>query len=238
MDADRARRRWGEERRVGRCLLHPGRPRLRSSRITRTSAGAIVRALIAAGMPAETCGVMRTVDYGHFQGGATSTIWAWWARASRSCSRGSTRGGIWSRWFDGVLMDLGRARSAISASRPELLRSARAGLQARHHDLRCHQGKAGARFPWDYPRLRVSMPTNNWSPTPCGPRCRSRSSSTPVSAVTTRANGSARSWSTAACCRTSRSRSSTERTASRPLAHVRDQALVQAGRPSAASASR
>ena len=78
-------------------------------RIAGTSAGAIVGALIAAGMPPEDLQrVMRTVDYGHFQDeGFVDHLGLVGKGISILFEKGIYEGRDLVEWLDGILMDLG-----------------------------------------------------------------------------------------------------------------------------------
>ena len=116
-------------------------------RIAGTSAGAIVGALIAAGMPPEDLQrVMRTVDYGHFQDeGFVDHLGLVGKGISILFEKGIYEGRYLVEWLDGILMDLGaRTFGDLRIEDPNSSLPHRAGLQARHHDLRRHPRQAGA----------------------------------------------------------------------------------------------
>ena len=115
-------------------------------RIAGTSAGAIVGALIAAGMePEELKGVMRTVDYGRFEDeGFIDHLGLVGKGASILFEKGIYEGRYLVEWLDGSSQPR-RAHVRRPAHRgPELLAPAREGVQARRDDVRRHPGRTGA----------------------------------------------------------------------------------------------
>ena len=123
-------------------------------RIAGTSAGAIVGALIAAGMPPEDLQrVMRSVDYGHFQDeGFVDHLGLVGKGISILFEKGIYEGRYLVEWLDGILMDLGaRTFGDLRIEDPNSsLPSERAyKLVIMTSDVT--RGRL-VRLPWDYPR--------------------------------------------------------------------------------------
>ena len=123
-------------------------------RIAGTSAGAIVGALIAAGMPPEDLQrVMRTVDYGHFQDeGFVDHLGLVGKGISILFEKGIYEGRYLVEWLDAILMDLGartfgdlRIEDPNSSLPPERAYK----LVIMTSDVT--RGRL-VRLPWDYPR--------------------------------------------------------------------------------------
>ena len=123
-------------------------------RIAGTSAGAIVGALIAAGMPPEDLQrVMRTVDYGHFQDeGFVDHLGLVGKGISILFEKGIYEGRYLVEWLDAILMDLGartfgdlRIEDPNSSLPPELAYK----LVIMTSDVT--RGRL-VRLPWDYPK--------------------------------------------------------------------------------------
>ena len=123
-------------------------------RIAGTSAGAIVGALIAAGMPPEDLQrVMRTVDYGHFQDeGFVDHLGLVGKGISILFEKGIYEGRYLVEWLDGILMDLGartfgdlRIEDPNSSLPPERAYK----LVIMTSDVT--RGRL-VRLPWDYPK--------------------------------------------------------------------------------------
>ena len=123
-------------------------------RIAGTSAGAIVGALIAAGMPPEDLQrVMRTVDYGHFQDeGFVDHLGLVGKGISILFEKGIYEGRYLVEWLDSILMDLGartfgdlRIEDPNSSLPPERAYK----LVIMTSDVT--RGRL-VRLPWDYPK--------------------------------------------------------------------------------------
>src|SRR6187431_3358788 len=123
-------------------------------RIAGTSAGAIVGALIAAGMPPEDLQrVMRTVDYGHFQDeGFVDHLGLVGKGISILFEKGIYEGRYLVEWLDAILMDLGartfgdlRIEDPNSSLPPERAYK----LVIMTSDVT--RGRL-VRLPWDYPK--------------------------------------------------------------------------------------
>jgi NTE family protein len=123
-------------------------------RIAGTSAGAIVGALIAAGMPPEDLQrVMRSVDYGHFQDeGFVDHLSLVGKGISILFEKGIYEGRYLVEWLDGILMDLGartfgdlRIEDPNSSLPPERAYK----LVIMTSDVT--RGRL-VRLPWDYPK--------------------------------------------------------------------------------------
>ena len=123
-------------------------------RIAGTSAGAIVGALIAAGMPPEDLQrVMRSVDYGHFEDeGFVDHLGLVGKGISILFEKGIYEGRYLVEWLDGILMDLGartfgdlRIEDPNSSLPPERAYK----LVIMTSDVT--RGRL-VRLPWDYPK--------------------------------------------------------------------------------------
>ena len=123
-------------------------------RIAGTSAGAIVGALIAAGMPPEDLQrVMRSVDYGHFQDeGFVDHLGLVGKGISILFEKGIYEGRYLVEWLDAILMDLGartfgdlRIEDPNSSLPPERAYK----LVIMTSDVT--RGRL-VRLPWDYPK--------------------------------------------------------------------------------------
>ena len=189
-------------------------------RIAGTSAGAIVGALIAAGMsPGDLKGVMREIDYGRFEDkGFIDHLGLVGKGASLLFEKGIYEGSYLRAFMDEQLKALGvetfgDLRIDDPGASPGDATSYR--LVVMTSDVtraRLRPVAVGLRAV----RARPRRPSG--SPTRSARRCRSRSSTSRSAsrAATPRARRRPGTWSTAACCRTSRSRCSIARTGSRP----------------------
>ncbi len=187
-------------------------------RIAGTSAGAIVGALIAAGMPPEDLKrMMRTVDYGQFQDeGFIDHLGMVGKGISILFEKGIYEGRYLVEWLDGILMRPRRAHVRRSPHRgPQLLAAAGRAYKLVIMTSDVTRGRL-VRLPWDYPRYGLEADEQSVADAVRA------SMSIPFFyeplrfyGRDERANACGRSWWTAACSRTSPSTCSTERTGSR-----------------------
>lgn len=123
-------------------------------RIAGTSAGAIVGALIAAGMPPEDLQrVMRTVDYGHFQDeGFVDHLGLVGKGISILFEKGIYEGRYLVEWLDGILMDLGaRTFGDLRIEDPNSSLPTERAYKLVIMASDVTRGRL-VRLPWDYPR--------------------------------------------------------------------------------------
>ena len=123
-------------------------------RIAGTSAGAIVGALIAAGMPPEDLQrVMRSVDYGHFQDeGFVDHLGLVGKGISILFEKGIYEGRYLVEWLDGILMDLGaRTFGDLRIEDPNSSLPTERAYKLVIMASDVTRGRL-VRLPWDYPR--------------------------------------------------------------------------------------
>ncbi len=181
----------------------------RFERVAGTSAGSIVGSLVAAGMTsAEMYDVMTTLDYCRFR---DATLLTRIPLVGPVISLFIHQGVYEGRYVESFVADRLREKGVttwgdLRREDPGQRTPTRPSVQTRRPRLRRDREPRCCDCPGRTSRGSGSHPTPNWSPTPCAPRRRSRSSSGRRSSSARAARR--RGWSTAECSRTSRSMSS------------------------------